>query len=196
MKSIVLASSSPRRKFLLEQIGLQFSVVDSGVDEKLDRSLKPREQAEELALQKAEAVAERCREQGRGGVIVVGADTVVEIEGEVLGKPKDEEEARWMLGKLSGKAHRVITGFSIIDTDLDKVRTGSVETVVHFRRLNMREIGEYVKRENVLDKAGAYGVQGVGAIFIERIEGDYFNVVGLPLCELVMELREFGVEVL
>jgi septum formation protein len=197
MKSIVLASTSPRRKVLLKQLGLKFSVVNSGLDERFNPRLKPRGQAEVLSLQKAELVANRYREKGEGGVIIITADTIVEIGGEVLGKPKDEREAKRMLNKLSGKAHSVITGFTIIDVDLGRVRTASVETVVHFRRLRTSEMGEFVKRERVVgDKAGAYAVQGVGAIFIERIEGDYFNIVGLPLYELALELRKFGVEVL
>jgi septum formation protein len=194
MKLIVLASSSPRRKALLRQLGLHFDVVVSGVDEKFNPRLKAKGQAEALALQKAEAVASKYK--GRGGVIIIGADTIVEIDGEVLGKPKDEREAKRMLNKLSGKAHSVITGFSIIDIDSKRVRTVSVETVVHFRRLSMSEIGEFVKQEKVFDKAGAYAAQGIGAIFIERIEGDFFNVVGLPLHALALELRKFGVEVL
>ena len=194
MRSIVLASSSPRRKALLKQLGLQFDVVNSGVDEKFNLRLKPKGQAEALSLQKAEAVASKYR--GKEGVVIIGADTIVEVDGEVLGKPRHEKEAVRMLNKLSGKTHCIITGFSIIDTDSRKVRTGSVETIVHFRKLSDREIKEYVKREKVADKAGAYAVQGIGAIFIEKIEGDYFNAVGLPLYELARELRKFGVEVL
>ncbi|MBU3979339.1 Maf family protein, partial [Patescibacteria group bacterium] len=110
--------------------------------------------------------------------------------------PKGEKEAMQMLRRLSGKRHSVITGFSLIDIDSKKIITKSVETLVYFRKLSEREIREYVKREKVYDKAGAYAVQGIGATFIEKIEGDYSNIVGLPLHAIALELRRFGVSVL
>lgn len=197
MKLIVLASASARRKSLLKQLGLKFIVASSMVEERLNPRLKPRGQAEALALQKASAVAdEYIQKKNNASPVVIAADTLVAIEGEVLGKPKDEKEAMQMLRKLSGKQHSVITGFSLIDTDTKKRITKSVETLVYFKKLSACEIREYVKREKVLDKAGAYAAQGIGAIFIEKIDGDFFNVVGLPLHALALELRRVGVKVL
>lgn len=197
MKLIVLASASARRKSLLKQLGLQFIIIPSLVEERLNPRLKPRGQAEALSLQKARAAEDKVKvRKNHESCVIIAADTIVAIDDEVLGKPKDEKEAMQMLRKLSGKQHRVITGFSLIDTESRKTTTKSVETVVYFRKLNEREIREYVKREKVLDKAGAYAVQGIGATFIEKIEGDYFSVVGLPLHMLALELKKIGVNVL
>ncbi len=204
MKLIVLASASARRKTLLKQLGLKFIIIPSLVEERLNPRLKPRGQAEALSLQKAKAVDERCREKtclpaGRKNhsfSVIIAADTIVAIDDEVLGKPKDEKEAMQMLRKLEGKQHNVITGFTLIDIDSKKIITKSVETLVYFRKLSEREIREYVKREKVMDKAGAYAAQGIGAAFIEKIDGDYSNVVGLPLHALALELRRVGVQVL
>lgn len=195
MKLIVLASTSARRKTLLKQLGLQFIVIPSLVEEKLNPRLKPRGQAETLAFQKAEAVEEKCR-SNHSSCVIIAADTIVAIDDEVLSKPRNEKEAIQMLRKLSGKRHRVITGFSLIDLNPKKIITRSVETFVYFRKLSMKEIKEYIKREKILDKAGAYAVQGIGATFIEKIEGDYSNVVGLPLYALALELRRVGVRII
>lgn len=197
MKVIVLASSSTRRKSLLRQLGLKFIVIPSLVEEKFNPRLKPRGQAKALSLKKAEAAFERYIEKkNRGSGVIIAADTIVAVDSEVLGKPKDKIEAKKMLKKLSGREHSVITGFSIIDTASKKTLTKSVETKVRFRRLSERDIKEYIGREKILDKAGAYAIQGVGSIFVEKIEGDYFNVVGLPIKALVLELRKFGISVL
>lgn len=197
MKLIVLASASARRKSLLKQLGLQFIIVPCLVDERLNPRLKPRGQAEALSLQKAQAVYGKVKaRKNHESCVIIAADTLVAIKDEVLCKPKDEEEAKQMLGKLSGKQHSVITGFSLIDTDSKKIITKSVETFVYFKKLSVREIREYVKREKVMDKAGGYAAQGLGAAFIEKIDGDYFNVVGLPLYELALELRRVGVQVI
>lgn len=197
MKLIVLASSSARRKALLRQLGLKFVVAPSLIEERLNPRLKPRGQAEALALQKAEAVAEKYSERkNHGSFVVVAADTIVSIDGEILSKPKNEKEAIKMLTKLSGGKHRVITGFSIIDMESKRMVNKSVETIVYFRKLTNREIREYVKKERVMDKSGAYAAQGMGVTFIEKIEGDYFNVVGLPLYTLALELKKFGISVL
>ncbi len=197
MKLLVLASISARRKTLLKQLGLQFIVVPSLVEERLNPRLKPRGQAEALSLQKAEAVEKKYREnKNHDQCVIIAADTIVAFDDEVLNKPKGEKEAMQMLRRLSGKRHSVITGFSLIDIDSKKIITKSVETLVYFKKLGEREIREYVKREKVYDKAGAYAVQGIGATFIEKIEGDYFNIVGLPLYALALELRRFGVQVI
>lgn len=197
MTSIVLASTSARRKTLLRQLGLKFVVVPSLVEEKMNPRLKPKGQAEALSLQKAQAVAKKyINKKNDRAVLVIAADTIVAIEDEVLGKPRDEKEARQILRKLSGRKHCVITGFSIVDTNLKKTITKSIETGVYFKKLSEREIREYIRREKVMDKAGAYAAQGLGASIIERIEGDYFNVVGLPLHALSLELRKFGIKIL
>lgn len=196
MKLIVLASASARRKTLLKQLGLKFIIIPSLVEERLNPRLKPRGQAEALSLQKAQAAEKKYREKNHDSCVIIAADTIISIDDEVLGKPKDEKEAMQMLRKLEGKQHNVITGFTLIDIDSKKIITRSVETFVYFRKLSDREIREYVKREKVMDKAGAYAAQGIGAAFIEKIDGDYSNVVGLPLHALALELRRVGVKVL
>lgn len=191
MKRIILASQSPRRKQLLKQIGLQFDVIVSGVDEKLNPRFKPRKQAEVLSLQKAQSIAEKLKNG-----LVIGADTIVCVDNDVIGKPKDESDAKRMLKKLSGRTHSVITGFTLIDTESKKHITKSVETKLWFRKLNDRDIQSFIKKEKPFDKAGAYAIQELAAIFVVRIEGDYFNIVGLPLYELAKQLRKFGISVL
>lgn len=191
MKQIILASSSPRRKKLLEQLGLTIKVVPSNIDEKLNPRLKPKSQAETLSLEKAKAVSGKYKD-----AIVLAADTIVYIGEEILGKPANADDAKRMLRKLSGKQHSVITGFTIISTADRKIITDSVETKVTFRKLTESEIKNYVKKENTLDKAGAYGAQGFGSLIIEKIDGDFFNVVGLPVSKIIPLLKKFGIEVL
>lgn len=191
MKKIILASSSPRRKELLTSIGVKFKAIKSNVDEKMNPRLGPASQAELLSQQKAEAVAERYDD-----AIIIGADTLIAIDNEILGKPKDLVDARRILKKLSGKMQKVITGFTIIDSETKKSITKSVETKVYMRSVSDKEITAYMKKEYTLDKAGGYAIQGVGSIFVEKIEGDYFNVVGLPLYTLTKELKKFGISVL
>ncbi len=189
MKKIILASSSPRRKELLEKIGLKFEVEPGDCAEIVDTDLEPHEMVRKLSLEKAEAVARKHR-----NVVVIAADTVVLIDGKILGKPKSPTEAKKMLRALSGKSHVVITGFTIIDTAKKRVLSKAVETKVYIRELNPEEIDAYVKSGEPLDKAGAYGIQGLGSVLVEKIEGDYFNVVGLPLRALSEGLKEFGID--
>lgn len=191
MRHIVLASSSPRRKELLQSLGLRFRVAPSKVKEKLNPRLKPAAQAEELARQKASAVAKKFPDS-----IVIAADTLVVLGNETLGKPKDIGDAKRLLKKLNGKSQSVITGFTILDTKTGKSITKSVETKIFMRRATEREIDSYIQKENTLDKAGGYAMQGIGSIFFEKIEGDYFNVVGLPLFALGKTLKKFGISVL
>jgi len=191
MKEIILASASPRRKKLLEQIGLPIKVVPSNIDEKLNPRLKPKGQAEELSLEKAQTVAEKYPD-----AIIIAADTIVYIQGDILGKPKNLEDARRMIKKLQGKTHSVITGFTILHKASQKSITDSVETAVTFRKLKESEIKNYIKIEKPLDKAGGYGVQGAGALLLESINGDFFNVVGLPLSKVIPLLKKFDIEVL
>jgi nucleoside triphosphate pyrophosphatase len=190
MKKIILASASPRRKELLEKIGLKFEVEPSDYAEDMRPGLSLDELARAISLEKARAVAGRHK-----NAIVIAADTFIVFRGKIMGKPGTEAEARRMLMRLRGKPHSVITGFTILDTDSDKVLTKSVATVVHIKNLTPEEVDAYVKSGEPLDKAGAYAIQGLGSVIVERIEGDYFNVIGLPLCALSEGLKEFGIHV-
>ncbi len=190
MRRIILASESPRRKRLLKQLDIDFEVVPSEIEEKLNPRLKPKGQAELLSKEKAKAVAAKYND-----AIIIAADTIIALEDEVLVKPQDGRDARRILKKLSGKVHTVITGFTILDTENQKKITKSVETKVFFKNLQEKEIRSYIEKENLLDKAGAYAIQGIGVVFVEKIEGDYFNVVGLPLFALARELKKFGITI-
>ncbi len=191
MKKIILASASPRRKELLEQIGLKFEVEPSNYREDLATGLAPHELARKISLGKAQAVAGKHR-----NAVVIAADTFIVFRGRVLGKPHTQVEAKEMLQTLNGKSHCVITGFTIVDTDKNKALSGSVETKVWLRRLTPKEIDAYVRSKEPLGKAGGYAIQGLGSVIVERIQGDYFNVVGLPLSALVESLKEFDINVL
>lgn len=191
MKKIILASSSPRRKQLLEQLGLSFEIIPSDIEEVIEPQLSLREQAESLALQKAQAVAEKVAEG-----IVLGADTLVALGNEIIGKPQDEQDAKRILKKLRDRQHTVVTGFVLIDKETNRTIVKSVETKVWFRKFSSEEIDAYVARENLMDKSGAYAITGIAAVFIEKIEGDFYNVVGLPLFTLARELNKLGVSVL
>lgn len=188
MRKIILASQSPRRKELLEKIGIKFDVEVSSYKESHEHDLKPQKLAEFLSLQKAKDVAKNHKD-----AIVIAADTFVVFENEILGKPHTKSKAIKMLGKLSGKAHLVITGFTVLDSKTGKTSTASVITKVYFRKMTKKEINDYAESGEPLDKAGGYGIQGKGGIFIEKIDGDYFNVVGLPLCALMNELKNFDI---
>ena len=157
MKTIILASASPRRKELLEQIGLKFEVEPSNYNEDLNSGLDPHELAKSLSLKKAEQVA-----KNHTSALVIAADTFVVLEGKILGKPKTETNARKMLAALSGKQHSVITGFTIIDTGSHKALSRSVATKVYITKLTSNEIDAYIKSKEPLDKAGAYAIQGLG----------------------------------
>ncbi|KPJ54319.1 hypothetical protein AMJ39_00835 [candidate division TA06 bacterium DG_24] len=184
---IVLASSSPRRQWILRQIGIPFIVMPSRVDEEVGLQEKPLELVRSVAVEKARDVARRLVEG-----IVVGADTVVVCGEGVLGKPRDQEDAAAMLASLSGRAHQVHTGLAVFDVASGRELVEVETTVVHFRRITRSEIDRYVLTGEPLDKAGAYGIQGMGALFVDRIEGCFYNVVGLPVARLYAMLREFG----
>ncbi|MDA8234550.1 MAG: Maf family protein [Clostridia bacterium] len=188
---IILASASPRRKNLLEQIGLSFQVRASGIDEKVATGLEPGNVAEILAADKARDLAR----QGIKGLII-GADTIVVQGNDILGKPETREEAEVMLEALQGKSHLVITGVAVIDTFSGRQEVFHETTKVFFRSLTKEEIQAYIASGEPMDKAGAYGIQGLGALLVERLEGCYFNVVGLPLTRLAMTLKGFGVRLL
>jgi nucleoside triphosphate pyrophosphatase len=191
MKAIILASASPRRKEILEKTGLKFEVDESRCEEIPRPCAKPHDTARLLSREKARDVARR-----HPNSLIIAADTVVVLEGRLFGKPTSEEEAGKMLKALSGKAHSVITGFTILDTDNGKEISRSVETRVFFERLGKDEIEAYIRSGEPFGKAGAYGIQGLGAVMIKRIEGDFFNVMGLPLNAVAESLKRFGVKVL
>jgi septum formation protein len=191
MKTIILASASPRRKELLKKTGLKFKVEPSNYEENINAELEPHELAKSLSLEKAKLVAKNHR-----NALVIAADTFIVFEGKILGKPPTETEAKKMLETISGRQHSVITGFTIIDTETNKALSKSVETKVYIRKLTSSEIDAYVKSKEPLDKAGAYAIQGLGAVIVERIEGDYFNVIGLPLSALTEALKKFGINIL
>jgi len=190
-KPFILASNSPRRRELLSQIGLVFRVDPSDVDESLLPDEMPEAYAIRVAMDKARIVAARSRTG-----IVIAADTIVVQDRVIMGKPRDAGDAEQMLGVLSGKEHQVITGLVIQDITTGKTRAKSAVTKVWFRVLTSDEIAAYIASGEPLDKAGAYGIQGYGALLVDRIQGCYFNVVGLPLSLLGEMLKEFGVSLL
>lgn len=183
MESIILASGSPRRKELLNQLGIEFEVIPADVDETLEEGLSPEEAVKQLSLKKAAAVAKM-----HPGKIVLGADTVVAYDGEILGKPEDENDALDMLLLLSGRTHHVYTGVALIYPD-GKVKSFSESTEVVMYENDRQLIKEYIATGEPMDKAGAYGIQGMGAILVKEIRGDYNNVVGLPVARITRILK-------
>ena len=185
-RKVILASSSPRRRDLLDLIGITHEVRPADVDETILSGEIPTDYAERLAREKAEAIA------GDGGTdIVIGADTAVVIDGRVLGKPVNEQQAAAMLEQLGGRTHTVVTAVAIVVDG--RTSSGVEEVEVTFRPLTQEEIESYVATKEPMDKAGAYGIQGFGATIVERIEGDYFAVMGLPIVRLVRLLAERGI---
>lgn len=185
MKKIILASGSPRRKELVALLPWSFEIITKEVDECLQDDLSMEENVQALALKKALAVGVAYNEQW-----VVGADTMVCLDGKLLGKPSDERQAYYMLSQLSGKVHQVLTGVAIV-CEAKGIRKTFVETTdVKMQKLSDEEIMDYIATKEPMDKAGSYAVQGLGSKFIERIEGDYFNVVGLPIHRLYEMLNK------
>ena len=206
MSRIILASASPRRKELLEQMGILFEICPAKGEEIITKTL-PQEVVMELSKQKAEEVASMIRsyeEQHKEiitptDILVIGADTVVAHEEKILGKPKDEEDAKRMLRSLSGATHSVFTGVTIVFMDKNGrcgERVFYEKTDVTMHQMSEMEIERYVATGEPMDKAGAYGIQGKCAIYIEKIEGDYNNVVGLPISHLYQELKKIGIDLL
>ena len=187
---IVLASQSPRRKELLGRMGLEFVTQASKIDESAFDGLEARELVATLSREKAQWIARQLD----GETLVIGADTVVVRDGAALGKPKDAEDAMAMLLSLSGRDHQVCTGVTVCRGD--RVLTQVEETQVTFRELTEAEVRQYVSTGEPMDKAGAYGIQGLGGLLVEGIRGDYSNVVGLPVCRLGQMLKDFGVDCL
>jgi len=179
-RSIILASQSPRRRDLLQQAGLSFSVIPSLVEENPIFHVSPEQYVKDLSEQKAAEVSER-----HPGCWVIGADTIVLADGGVLGKPRNRSNARSMLKQLSGKTHVVLTGYTICCKAAQKRFSETVKTEVTFKNLVDAEIEWYINTEEPFDKAGAYGIQGIGMFMVKRINGSYTNVVGLPICEVM-----------
>ena len=188
MRKLILASASPRRREILEKMQIPFVVSVSDYEEDMSLPLKPRDLVRRFALGKAEAVAIKYKD-----AVIIGADTVIEWKGKVIGKPYTAERAREILKQLSNKKHIVHTGYCVIDTLSGKRRVGSVETKVTFRKLSSAEINAYVVTKEPLLAAGAYMVQGRAASFVTRIEGDYFNIVGFPIATIVPILEKCGI---
>ena len=185
---LILASQSPRRRELLGLFGLPFTVRVADIDETMDPALPPQEEVARVSLAKARAV-ERNPED-----IVIAADTIVVLGDRVLGKPADEAQAEEMLTALSGRAHQVMTGVTVLQGD--RALTATEITDIHFRALSNREIRRYIATGEPMDKAGSYGIQGGAALFAEKIHGDYYNVVGLPVCRLLRMLRELAPDIM
>jgi septum formation protein len=184
---LILASKSPRRRDLLAQAGLVFTVIPSTVHEDRAATTSPKTHVRQLAEAKAREVAQRYPESW-----IIGADTEVVINGTVLGKPGNPDEARQMLERLSGRTHRVLTGYCILSARQNRSFSETVETHVQFKSLSEAEIHWYVNTQEPYDKSGGYAVQGMGAVLVKRIEGSYTNVVGLPVCEVVECLMKAG----
>lgn len=184
---IILASASPRRRELMKILGTTFKVCESRAEEIIEDDMPPYFTAEKLSLIKASDVAKAYADRD---AYVIGADTIVIKDNKILGKPKDENDAISMLKALSGDCHSVITGVTVISTKTAKSESFYEETKVYFKDLTDEEIEAYVKTGEPMDKAGAYGIQQKGALFVKKIEGDYFNVVGLPMCKLAAVLKD------
>jgi len=191
MKPIILASASPRRKELLNQARIPFITMPSDFDEALEMTGSPAEKAEKLAYFKALEIA---RKSNYG--LILGADTIVVLDDVIFGKPADDSEAFYMLSILSGREHSVITGIALIDTEKEYVKKGHEITKVRFAELTPEEIKYYISTGEPEGKAGAYAVQGIGAMLVESIEGCYSNVVGLPLMKLRKMLEDFNIYVM
>ena len=177
--NIILASASPRRKEILENANVKFKIMASSIEELTLDSESPCQMVMRLAFEKGIDIASRQKSD-----LVISADTIVVLDNTILGKPKDEIEARKMITSLSGRTHQVITGISLINLDNNKKIIDYVISNVKFKKLSEEDINDYIRTRESLDKAGAYGIQGYGALLVEEIQGDYFNIVGLPISRL------------
>ena len=185
--NLILASQSPRRRELLGLTGLDFTVRVADIDETMDPGKAPFDEVARVSRLKAEAVARKP------GDVVIAADTIVVCGDEVLGKPRNGEDAFRILSLLSGRSHEVMTGMTVLRGD--EVITHTEVTKIHFRELSPAEIRAYIASGEPMDKAGAYGIQGGAALFADQMEGDYYNVMGLPVCRLAMILRSLGLPI-
>lgn len=185
---LILASASPRREELLRSVGLTFRIIPADVDETYFQGESPRAHVRRLSRDKAGAIAHQYPK-----ALVLGADTIVVIDGQILGKPKNKKQAREMLQQLSNRRHAVLTGFTIACVRAGTSRTKVVQSTVQFKKISPEETAWYVNGDEPYDKAGGYAAQGKGASFIQAIRGSYTNVIGLPLCEVVEALKHLGV---
>lgn len=195
LRRVILASSSPRRIELLKQFGIEFEVIPSNVDESIDQSLSVEENVMQLAKKKAQEVFNKLGEDSKQS-LVIAADTVVFVEGVILGKPSNEDEAFWMLRKISGKWHTVYTGVCIIDGPSERILVEYEKSNVYIKQMSDEEILNYISTKEPFDKAGAYAIQGFGSLIVERIEGCFYNVVGLPLYKLNIMLQKLGYDLM
>jgi len=186
---IILASGSPRRKEMLENLGIEITIIPSRADETELPGETPEEHVIRLSIDKAKEVSERQDVAGRW---FIGSDTIVLQDGMILGKPANPAEATEMLRALSGKSHRVLSGYAIIDREKKEIVADVVSTEVRFRKLTETEIAGYIATGEPMDKAGSYAIQGMGGVFVESINGSYNNVVGMPLCQVVQVLERMG----
>lgn len=187
MKRFIVASASPRRREILENAGYTFEIIPSDADETLEDGLSPEDAVCELSRRKALSVL-----RDNPDAVVFGCDTVVALDGQILGKPENDEDAKRMLRTLSGRRHTVSTGVCIADGN--KIKTFFNTTEVEFYPLSEETVESYVGTGECSDKAGAYGIQGYGRVLVKEIKGDYFSVMGLPVSETARVLKEFGVE--
>ncbi len=193
---LILASSSPRRFELLRNLGVAFEVLPSNLEEIIDEKLTPAELVVDLATAKAQEVVARIAASTCGATVVLGADTVVVIDGAVIGKPVSRSQAIEMLSRLSGRCHEVYTGVCLIDVPTGDVTSAYEVSKVYMRALEAAEIEYYVETEEPMDKAGAYALQGAASAFVERIDGCFTNIIGLPIPLVVRLLRDCGIEIL
>jgi len=191
MQQIILASGSPRRKEVLEKLGLPFNIVPSDYEEDMTLPLSPTKLAEHLSAGKARTVSKKNPE-----ALIIGADSFVVFNDKLLGKPKTKQEAHEMLQTLSGKENDIITGVTIIDGKTDIEKSFHEITKVFMKELSSETINAYIETGESMDKAGAYALQELGALLIDHVEGNFFNAMGLPLARLAEELKQFGVKVL
>lgn len=193
---LILASASPRRREILARVGAEFEVIPATGEEMLT-SRKPKQAALELSRQKAEETAGTLSRDA-GNIVVLGADTIVSLDGEILGKPKDKEDAVRMLGMLNGREHSVFTGVTMIvrGSGSEKIISFYEETRVFMYPMTEKQIQAYIETGEPMDKAGSYGIQGKCAVYIEKIVGDYYNVVGLPVAAIYQNLEKSGIEIL
>ncbi len=186
MKKLILASQSPRRSMILEKIGIQFEIIHSDYEEDMTKDMSVEDLAKEMALGKAEDVAKKCDDD----CIVLGFDSFVELDGELLGKPKDLEHAKEMIKKMSGKTHKVVTGIALIDSG-NKILETDI-TSVTFRDVSDAEVDDYLKKAEVLDKAGAYAIQEQAAFFVKKVDGCFYNILGLPIYKVYRLLKKIN----
>ena len=191
MKKLVLASASPSRKQILETLGVDFEICPSSYEEDMSLPLKPKELAIHLSQGKAREVAKKYKT-----AVILAADSFAVYQNKLLGKPHTAQKAREMLMMLSGQVHSFITGFTLINTDSNQEISDAVESIVYLRKLTSEEINNYLAKENVLEKAGAYSIQGLGMLLIDKVDGDYSNIRGLPVVVIAHHLKKFGIQLL